>query len=292
MRLLLLSLGVLMSNISFGQSELFDDLSYYGDIMVNAFDAKHRVRAKQQFEVLIDDYITQGKYAEDDWAAVEEYTRMVVNDDESTVILTYQVDEGVHPWYYGGYIIVDDKATKLNQNATLDGDSAYQSYSAEDWYGALYYNMLPIKGNKDSYLLFGYQFSKEFEKTKLIEVLTIDDQGISFGKDLFITRVEDGRDDIKQRFLLEYSSDTNVSLNYNESIDMIIFDHTMPRMGQQAGQGNTFVPDGTYEGYQFDKGSFVYVEKIFDHIYESAPRPEPVLNSSKGGRDIIGRSKN
>lgn len=291
MRLSFSIVGLLLCSICYGQDQMLDDLSYYGDVMVNAFEAKHRVRAKAKFEPLFDQYITQGKYKTDDWKAVEAYTRIVRNEDDSVVFITYQVNEGQYPWTYGGFVLTNGTVTKLNHESILDEDSEYRSYSSEDWYGALYYNMMPIKGNPDSYLLFGYQYSDEFDKSKFIDVVTLDEDGMTFGKELFITRVVEGRDDIKQRVLLSYSSDTNVSFNYNESIDMIIFDHLMPRMGQQLGQGQTYVPDGTYEGYQYEKGSFVYVEKIFDHIYEEAPRPNPVFDDSKKNKDIHGRNR-
>jgi len=291
-RIFIVIATVLLSIQSDAQDQLLDDLSYYGDVMVNAYEAKHRIRAKAEFDVLIDRYVTEGHYKTDDWAALEPYSRQQESEDESLFIITYQVNTGVYPYVYGGYVIHNEQVTKLNHESVLDPDSQYQAYGAEDWYGALYYNLLPIKGNPNSYLLFGYQYTKEFDKTKLIDVITLDANGITFGKEIFITRADEGRDDVKQRFILEYSSDTNASLNYNESIDMIIFDHLMPRMGQQAGQGNTYVPDGTYEGYQFEKGSFVYVEKIFDHIYEEAPRPEPVLNNQGGSKkDIMGKEK-
>ncbi len=288
---ILLSLFI-VGDVLQAQDQLLDDIAYYGDVMVNAYEAKHRVRAKVEFDLLIDRYVTEGYYKTDDWAAVEPYTRQQESEDESLFIITYQVNTGVYPYTYGGYVIHEGNITQLRHESTLDLDSQYQSYGAEDWYGALYYNLLPIKGNPQSYLLFGYQHAKEFDKAKFIDVITVQDGDITFGKEIFITRVEDGRDDIKQRFILEYSSDTNASLNYNESIDMIIFDHLMPRMGQQAGQGSTYVPDGTYEGYKYEKGSYVYVEKIFDHIYDEAPRPEPVFNNGTGNKkDILGKEK-
>lgn len=289
---LLLLLCIISMQISTAQESLNSDLSYYGDIMVNAYEPKHRTRAKIEFEKLLLTYLTERKFKSDNWQSVQAYTRIQKSSNKEVIIVTYQVDEGAYPYSYGGYVITDNQVIELNQQSDLNTDSEYQTYTDADWYGALYYNMLPIKGQKNSYLLFGYQYSQEFDKTKLIDIITVGDDGVTFGKELFITRVQDGRDDIKQRFLLQYSSDSNASLNYNDSIDMIIFDHLMPRMGQQAGQGNTFVPDGTYEGYHFQDGSFVYVDKIFDHIYESAPRPEPVLNSSKSNKDILGRDKN
>ena len=60
---------------------------------------------------------------------------------------------------------------------------------------------------------------------------------------------------------------------------MIVHDHLEYIMGLQAGQGPTFIPDGTYEGYYYKNSKWMYKEKMFDHMYEedNPPRPKPVF---------------
>ncbi len=270
--------------------ETLNDLKFYGDVMINAFESEHRARAGERFESLIDTYITEKLYQNDSWSSIKNYTRLVANKDSSVILLTWQKDIGSHPLSYGGYALINDKAIPLTQSSLLDRDAEYMQYGHSDWYGALYYNMRPLKGDKSSYLLFGYQQNGKFDKTKVADVLIVKEESIQFGGEHFVTENPESRDDIKSRKLLTYSSDTNASFNYNEALDMIIFDHLMPRMGQQESQGSTYVPDGTYEGYEWKNGRFVYQAKIFDHIYESAPRPEAILDNDK--KDILGRSKN
>ncbi len=285
----LLILQVLCCSYCVMAQDLLTDLAFYGDVMINAYEPEHRKRAGSEFNTLIDTYIAQEVYKTDKWNTLKSISRLQANQDSTVILLTWQIDEGSYPLSYGGYILIDGKATKLTQTTKIDRDIEYMSVSNSDWYGALYYGLRPLKGSKDKYLIFGYQHNEKFDKTKIVDILDVSGGSITFGSELFVTESEDTRDDVKLRKLLTYSSDTNASLNYNEALDMIVFDHLMPRMGQQEGQENTYVPDGTYEGYEWKGGKFIYIEKIFDHIYEEAPRPEAILDGRE--KNIIGKSK-
>jgi len=81
-----------------------------------------------------------------------------------------------------------------------------------------------------------------------------------------------------------------MGLNIDESLKAIIFDHLVVMKGQLPGQGLTYVPDGTYEGYKLEKGLWVYVPKMFHGVLDKAPRPEPKLDGRKG-IDIFGKKK-
>ncbi|MBT8189180.1 MAG: hypothetical protein KJO29_02030, partial [Bacteroidia bacterium] len=77
-----------------------------------------------------------------------------------------------------------------------------------------------------------------------------------------------------------------LQLNYNPGLKLIIHDHLIQRIGRIPGQGPVFLPDGTYEGYEFIEGIWMYREKIYDHTYDAAPRPKPVLGNKK---DLFGK---
>ena len=46
-------------------------------------------------------------------------------------------------------------------------------------------------------------------------------------------------------------------------MQLIVHDHLIRRMGRIAGQGPVNLPDGSYEGYMFDNGKWMYKEKLF-----------------------------
>jgi len=190
-------------------------------------------------------------------------------------------------------------------------DVEYTQVDNKQWYGALYYNILDFdtSGGK-KYLLFGYDgfgnieryednakrgralaFShsdlQQYSKRKLVEVLTIKDGKATFGAPVF-TSNERPNGLKKSRIVLEYSAESKIICNYDEFEDAIIYDHLMVA-GSEIPDGQPVkIPDGTFEGYRYENGMWVYVPKMFHTIIEEAPREEPVLDKNK---DILGRKK-
>lgn len=163
-----------------------------------------------------------------------------------------------------------------------------QVLSAEKWYGAVYYNTIQAEDEAGKYyLLFGFDGNELFRKRKLIEVLRFDENGVpSFGAPVFVQ----GENKVKQRIVREYSAEVSTRLNYDENLEMIIFDHLIPREGPY-GEGLNFYPDGSYEGYRLNgNGRWEYVEKVFDQVSDEAPRPAPVIDSKN--KDLFGRDRN
>jgi hypothetical protein len=108
-----------------------------------------------------------------------------------------------------------------------------------------------------------------------------------FGKEVFIAKDEDGNPDAKNRLMLEYSSDSNVGLNFNQGMGMIVYDHLISRMGRLPEQGPTMLPDGSYCGYKPEEGKWIYVDKLFNEVSTTVPRPKPILDGNK--RNIFGK---
>ena len=193
---------------------------------------------------------------------------------------------------YFGYLLRDGKVIALKNTDYID-DLEYDVLSQNDWAGALYYNIHTVsKEGKNLYMLFGYNAFKNYEHRKIVDVLSFEGENIVFGSEVFKKQDPGERGVIKNRLVLDYSSDANVTMNYNASLDMIILDHLIPRMGRIPGQGPTMLPDGSYVGYQWDGEYFNYIDKIYHQTQETAPRPQPVLDSKKNDQNIFGKSKN
>ncbi|MEL6803754.1 MAG: hypothetical protein AAFO91_08245, partial [Bacteroidota bacterium] len=121
----------------------------------------------------------------------------------------------------------------------------------------------------------------------LLDVLSFEDGRASFGKPVFPSTREQLP---RQRLLLEYSAAVSVTLRYDTDLQQIMMDHLIMIEGPH-GEGPVHVPDGSYEAFKLDEnGSWVYVEKVFDHIYEEAPREQPIENQGRE-RDIFGRPR-
>lgn len=173
---------------------------------------------------------------------------------------------------------IELKEQMLNVNSIpLD-----ETLTAENWLGALYYNIKPFKtkgGTK--YLLFGLNLGNGAEKTKMCEVLTVKGNHISLGAPVF-ENTEKHNTKKKYRIAITFSGEAGMRLNYDEEMKEIVFDHVQE---VPTNEGMTYVPDGTYEAYQLKKGVWQYIEKLANTEMSEAPRPKPVLGQRIKVRD-------
>jgi hypothetical protein len=213
--------------------------------------------------------------------------------DSTFRVFTWQLYVDKDDYRYYGAIQMNSPALKLFpliDRSFEVNDVEHEILTPEKWYGALYYNIRQFdtaEGRK--YLLFGYDGYTFFNKRKLVDVLTIGPGKPTFGAPVFVK--QDSAMEVPivtNRLLMEYSAEASCRMNFDETYDMILYDHLLP-MGGNYGQGMTMVPDGSYEGYQLQNGRWHWVEKVFHQIQEEAPRPEPVLD--KRQKDIFGKPK-
>ena len=78
-------------------------------------------------------------------------------------------------------------------------------------------------------------------------------KGPLFGNKILKTRRKN-----QVRVILEYSKDAGVSLQYNSKLKMIVYDHLVPMDGAPIGMYAFYIPDFTYDAYQFKKGKWIH----------------------------------
>lgn len=207
--------------------------------------------------------------------------------DSSFRIFSWQlyVDENDYR-YYGAiqmntpelklYPLIDRSFTVENPESAVLGP--------DNWYGAVYYNLLDFEtpdGDK-AYLLFGFDGNSFFRKRKLIDVLRFNEDGPAFGAPVF---VHEGNQR-KHRVLREYSAEVSTRCNYDELLEMVIFDHLI-QMNGPYGEGLNNYPDGSYEAYRLQGGLWTHIDKVFNQVSDEAPRPAPILDNRT--KDIFGK---
>jgi hypothetical protein len=212
--------------------------------------------------------------------------------DSTFRIFTWQLYVDENDYRYFGAIQMNTSSLKLfplKDRSFEVADVHNDILPPEKWYGAVYYNLKEFDTNEGKkYLLFGYDGFGFHTKRKLVDVLSFKDGKPVFGSPVFVSTDPDHPHEPKNRLVLTFSAAASVKLNYDGHLDMIIFDHLINGSSEVPGQGPTNLPDGSYEGYQLKNGQWEYVYKVFDHVYETAPREEPVLNSSKK-KDVFGK---
>ncbi len=127
----------------------------------------------------------------------------------------------------------------------------------ENWYGSLYYSISTFTYRKKTwYALTGFDFNNEFSHKKCIEILHFEHNKPVFGGEIKLEK------DKITRLILEYSSNVVLSLRYDARIKQLVFDHLVPLEPVFKGFYRFYVPDGSYDGIKFNKGSFIFENDI------------------------------
>lgn len=211
----------------------------------------------------------------------------IYSPDSSFRIFTWQLvlPQG-HFRYYG---VIQMRSTKLKIFPLFDHSDTMTYHSqkvlpADNWYGALYYNIIQNKSDKVTYYtLFGFEAADIVTRRKVVDVLTFDESGKpQFGAPIFYFKMEEDtfrykKFDTLTRFFIEYNYKAPTVLNYDVQLEMIVFDHVTPPVDKARGATFTYVPDGTYEGFKWGNGHWNWVEKVFTFaINEDNNPPVPV----------------
>jgi hypothetical protein len=134
------------------------------------------------------------------------------------------------------------------------------------WIGALYYNIVltEYKGKK-YYTLFGLDPNTVMSTKKWIEVMYFNEKNEPvFGGPFFSFAKDSIPKPTQLRFSLEFKKDARVLANYIDELGMILVDHLVSENDDPEHKW-TYVPDGDNEGFKWENGKWVHVEKVFNY---------------------------
>ncbi|MBK8952179.1 MAG: hypothetical protein IPM85_07755 [Chitinophagaceae bacterium] len=156
-----------------------------------------------------------------------------------------------------------------------------------NWIGAMYYNMITTQHKgKIYYTLFGFDNNSAQSSMKWIEVLTFNEKKEPvFGGPFFSYENDSIPKPAKYRFGLEFKKGTRVLVNFIPDLEIILVDHLISET-DQPDLAWTFVPDGDQEGFKWENGKWVHIDKVFNFKLQDgqAPVDDPLLDE-KGNRN-------
>lgn len=215
--------------------------------------------------------------------------------DSTFRVVTWQLYVDINEYQYFGFIQTNDPIPKLftlNDKSEEIVDLAYDVLTPDNWYGAVYYKIKSFstpQGTK--HLLFGLDGYRLYNKRKIVEILSFENGQPIFGSALFSPADISRTDLYKNRLMMEYSAEASTTFNYNEELGMIVKNHLIPLRTSAQIKGETYVPDGSFEGYKLEGELWVYKEKLFHTVSETAPRPTPILDQRKDKDRKFGKSE-
>lgn len=239
--------------------------------MVNDSLVEDRIAANDLLKVNLIKRLEQSGSKKDGF---EEFTAVSVKDsgDETFRIFSWQLyisqDEYQHEaiiQFLDGnrpLVILTDKSDEIRY-------PDQKALTVDNWFGALYYNIIPFKlKGKTKYLLFGFDGATRAENCKIVDILNIDKKGkLSFGAPIFQSEIQ-GSKKVAHRHFHQYDQNAKAILRYDIEQEIIIYDHLIPWTSKEIGVGMTFVPDGSYEGFELKKGVWRHIEKVYNYASE------------------------
>ncbi|HMQ08232.1 MAG TPA: hypothetical protein PKC30_13095 [Saprospiraceae bacterium] len=291
---MLFSFAVCSGNSQSDIHVMVKNIEFYSDITANASRISTRLRANDSLLHYMDLFI----HHPDAFNVILENKAWISEKGDAGhgfKVYTWHLEVENGHFEYFGYILSRTLGViPLSNNGYEVRDSEYMELSPSEWLGAMYYNVTSHRGAEGLpyFILYGITRVNPFTIRKTAEVLSFPGDQVVFGKEVFYSKDESSRVDVKSRIVIQYSSDAQVTLNFHEGLGMIFFENLIPRMGTRPGQGPTWVPDGSYRGYIPENGVWNYVDKVYHQISETPPRPNPVLDGDRRQKDLFGKPKN
>lgn len=188
----------------------------------------------------------------------------VTSSDNTLRLFNWNVEQRDFTQKYYCYVVYknprnnDISVNELVEQPGLMSERPDKTLTADHWYGALYYSIIPVeKSGKTYYTLLGWNGNSLQSNIKLIDVLYFSGDKVKLGYNLFKKDKE-----FQKRILFEYKEDAKMSLRYEAAKSQIIFDHLSPEAENLAGFYEYYVPDMSYDGLSYNKSCWEYENDI------------------------------
>ncbi|NOT36399.1 MAG: hypothetical protein HOP11_03360, partial [Saprospiraceae bacterium] len=209
--------------------------------------------------------------------------------DKEIEIFTWQSEKATKDFDYHCLIKNEDgsllKFTRENRDYSR---IRREEFNKDNWYGAVYYHILPQSfGNQNYYILFGFAQNSSEEKFKIIETISFNTNDLKLGLPVFPYVDKDKESTTLNRMLIKYSQGSNCLLRFEEVEKQIIFDHMIYYEDFGSGTMGSYLPDGSYEAFEYKGKTWKYIPKLKVEVQSTPPRERPVLDGNT--KDIFGK---
>ena len=184
----------------------------------------------------------------------------VISPDSKLKIISWNYKLQDNAFGYETIIIKNSNKKKPKVKAwSVSSKEAFKptenkTYNSKNWYGALYYNIIPWKGD---YILLGYSTYNNISKVKVIEVLNLEKKRPTLGQKVFKKENK-----TFSRMVFEYSYMANMSLVYNSETKEFVFDHLSPEEPSMKGLFQYYGPDFSVDVLQENRKYWEYKSDV------------------------------
>jgi len=237
-----------------------DSLAHLGKKMVNDENDMERKNANYQFiRTLVQALRTDNSFAFP-FDSVKTIS-ITTAPDKRFRILTWHVMNLDGSYRFYGTVQINTggelKMYPLEDYSPLAKNPEDSVADNRKWYGAMYYNIIPVNAAKPYYILLGWKGNTVKSTKKVIDVISFNNGKPEFGMPVF-----DGNGKARKRVIFEYSRQVSMLLRYVPNQNIIVFDHLSPPDPKAKNNPETFGPDMSYDGYKLKNGRWAYIENL------------------------------
>jgi len=167
--------------------------------------------------------------------------------------------------------------TELKDNSFMLPPRPDETLDHDNWYGALYYQIIPIKRkNKQFYTLVGWDGNSSFSDMKVLDVLYFSGSKPKLGYPIF-----KDNEGIHRRVFFEFKKNAVMALRYESSRGMIIYDHLSPESQSLVGVYSYYIPDMSYDAFEWNKNYWEHKSDVVA-VNPEDNRKKTVIKDGKG----------
>lgn len=276
-----------------------DSLKYYGGFIMGGGKDTVRAVADSIFtKILVRALVIPNSYKFNFDSAVT--ISKVVAPDNSFRIFTWQLMLNEDFFIQRGVIQINtaDGSPKLfplyDRSSSLKklDDSVRNN---NNWVGALYYKIIAktIQGNP-AFILIGLDRNNAKTDKKWIDVLRFNPLGKpEFGAQIFNFSKDTGKVQKYKpyRFGIEYKKDARVRMNFDEDLNLIVYDHLDSEEEATNTNKKTFVPDGNYEAFEWKNEELIHIPNLYDYKAMPGDIPQGSLLDDDNSTELIKASE-
>lgn len=193
------------------------------------------------------------------------YLGKVTSEDSLVRVFTWNIQylDGTYTYY--GFVQHYFPRVNTVELHTLTDKSSEQTFSdattftAENWSGALYYDIILTKSRKQTYYtLLGWDGNNLLTSKKIIDAVTFN----KGGKPVFGAPVFNTPEGLKYRIMFEFANRASMMVRYFKDKEMIVCDHLSPADPKYKGIYQYYGPDFSYDTYILENGIWNYEADI------------------------------
>lgn len=218
-------------------------------------DDNVRISINDSIRCLIDSYASSDSVFEHRFTNIR-YLGQVLSPDKLLKIITWNLILTNSTNRYFCYFIRKGEKGKEQSIYRLTGRNSDipirtdTVYSEGNWYGALYYDLRPVRFKKEIfYVLLGLDFGNKYVNRKIIDALSFTSDGhLIFGRRWFAAKNE-----IKFREVFEYNANGVMSLKFYSG-KSIVFDHLVPITSKMNEEKMSYGAEYSFDSYTYKSG--------------------------------------